>query len=540
MALPQAKISPTIKEKRYNTLNFLEASVMGGNKVHISEVDSYQISDLSGERFTYKEAIETYITFDARPSVKLLRSYGWFREDADIQPIVAYIPTHLLYDKSKLTAYRDYTNQGIPNELVQSGKTIYKISEDFSTVIYVDESHSLNWFSIFFKQPNNTYEEDLLVTNYIQSYFTDFEITNIYMDQTADRILVTSFDEVNNVHRNILFTRDKTLGTIEVTPLPEDYTTTNITSVYYHEATIAVTTIDSLVILNLVTGTQLATTPLTSPCVISDYNGEIVILERHILTYHETYIYRFDNSTLTRLDTGVEAISLTKGVVSPDGKTIAVLDTGNRLRVYNRTFNTLAPLYYIYLNDLDLNSVDVLIDDANIYIVGKSGSTQESIFKVFEYDLETYINHANLFIDLSNETNIGYTTIYKLGNTIYLVDSLIGAYAKITSTGYPNYSKAVANYTLLTGEDIQPIIETGESSKYLLNPLKIIRGTLVDIEYDFIENTENLFYVVDVKVDTVSVNYVANLMPYKYDKEPEGEPDTNIPMFNIDVRNQGI
>jgi len=54
------------------------------------------------------------------------------------------------------------------------------------------------------------------------------------------------------------------------------------------------------------------------------------------------------------------------------------------------------------------------------------------------------------------------------------------------------------------------------------------------------EHDENLFYVTDVKVDTISINYVANLMPYKYDNPNEGEPDSNIVEFRGDTRDAGL
>lgn len=99
MALKKAQIRPELSEKRQLTLDFLEASVMQGSEVIITPVKNTEITDLSGEIFTYYPSINTYITFDERPSVKLLRAYGWFREDADIQPIIAFIPSHLLYSK---------------------------------------------------------------------------------------------------------------------------------------------------------------------------------------------------------------------------------------------------------------------------------------------------------------------------------------------------------------------------------------------------------------------------------------------------------
>lgn len=99
VAVKQAQIRPDLREKRQLTLDFLEASVMQGSEVDITPVIHSNITDLSGEEFTYLPSINTYITFSERPSVKLLRQYGWFREDAEIQPIVAFMPTHLLYKK---------------------------------------------------------------------------------------------------------------------------------------------------------------------------------------------------------------------------------------------------------------------------------------------------------------------------------------------------------------------------------------------------------------------------------------------------------
>lgn len=99
MALQRAQVRPNLQEKRHMTLDFLEASVMQGSEVNITPVKSTEITPLSEEKFTYLPTVNTYITFNERPSVKLLKSYGWYREDAEIQPIVAYIPTHLLHSK---------------------------------------------------------------------------------------------------------------------------------------------------------------------------------------------------------------------------------------------------------------------------------------------------------------------------------------------------------------------------------------------------------------------------------------------------------
>lgn len=99
MALPKAKILQTVQEKRYYTLNLLEAAVMSGNRVGIHTVKTSDLTNKSGEVYTYDEPIYTYVIFDERPKVHLLKTLGWYREDTSELPILAYIPTHLLYKK---------------------------------------------------------------------------------------------------------------------------------------------------------------------------------------------------------------------------------------------------------------------------------------------------------------------------------------------------------------------------------------------------------------------------------------------------------
>lgn len=146
MALAQAKISPTIKEKRYNTLQFLEACVISGNQVKIGVVDEYQLTTLSGEIFTHLPMITTYIIFNERPSVQLLRKYGWYREDQDILPIVAYIPTHLIYDKEKLAEVEQEKLELEPDEeptLKEQDAVInYTLLDGTTTKQLVDEGES--------------------------------------------------------------------------------------------------------------------------------------------------------------------------------------------------------------------------------------------------------------------------------------------------------------------------------------------------------------------------------------------------------------
>lgn len=121
MALRQAKIQPRIEEKRYITLQLLEASFVSGNEVDITPVDEYTLTDLSGEQFTYLPKVSTYVIFDERPKVHLLKNLGWYREDSEIVPIIAYIPTHLLYDKATDEVINEVKLNG--NEMQQLVKT---------------------------------------------------------------------------------------------------------------------------------------------------------------------------------------------------------------------------------------------------------------------------------------------------------------------------------------------------------------------------------------------------------------------------------
>lgn len=98
MAKAVAKLRQTKNEKYYYTLQFLESSFMLGSEVDITPVEKYSLGYASGEKFKYGKTVNTYIIFDERPKVNLLQRLGWFREGQDA-PILAYIPTHLLYDK---------------------------------------------------------------------------------------------------------------------------------------------------------------------------------------------------------------------------------------------------------------------------------------------------------------------------------------------------------------------------------------------------------------------------------------------------------
>lgn len=92
---------------------------------------------------------------------------------------------------------------------------------------------------------------------------------------------------------------------------------------------------------------------------------------------------------------------------------------------------------------------------------------------------------------------------------------------------YDKQTEEVVNEVLLDGNEMQDLVALGESEHYELKDLKITRGALIEIYYDFNPDKLNKFYVADVKTDLVSINYVANLVPYKNDKSSETDEDAN-------------
>lgn len=98
IAKKTAQLRQSTNEKKYYTLQLLESAFMLGSEVTITPVRNYKLDYKSGEKFEYKEPVDTYVIFDERPKVSLLQRLGWYREGQDT-PIIAYIPTHLLYSK---------------------------------------------------------------------------------------------------------------------------------------------------------------------------------------------------------------------------------------------------------------------------------------------------------------------------------------------------------------------------------------------------------------------------------------------------------
>lgn len=96
-------------EKNYYTLQLLESSFMLGSEVFITQVKEYSLDYKSGESFSFYPTLHTFIIFDEKPKVSLLQQFGWYREN-QTSPIIAYIPTHLLFNKE--------TNQVVNDKLI--------------------------------------------------------------------------------------------------------------------------------------------------------------------------------------------------------------------------------------------------------------------------------------------------------------------------------------------------------------------------------------------------------------------------------------
>lgn len=384
-----SRILPSLAEKRYYTLNFLESAVMGGSPVDITTVVDKEITDLSGEKFTYSdEKISTYVIFDERPKVNLLKTYGWYREDGPV-PIIAYIPTHLLYNKTggDATVFKDFYSGRVP-----------------------DSSNSYVNLPIVIKKGTVIKLQDSMFSGYTSS------LRNSFYEEAAGAGTPTN-PIISTFNRRINF---------------------NFLEGSY-----------SLSLSKFVNGAWVDALPSeTAP--------------------FENSFVKWDPSTLELTYKG----------------------TGNMTINYCSKESTSYPYF-------DENHV------------------------------QTYINTT------SNDLRTPNGLLSQVTQDIKV--------------------PAVTNYDVLSGKELKDLVKEGESENFILSPLKIIRGTLVDIKYDFLPKmpdgsddpmgVTNRFFVADSKVDLVSMNYIASLMPYRYDipkpTEEENE-DINSQYIDFDTSKFGL
>lgn len=170
MAIRQAKVQPTIEEKRYNLIQFLEAAFMQGNEVNLHTVKDYKISKLSGEAFEYNEPINTYIIYHERPKVNLLKTMGWYREDEENKPQIAEIPTWLLKDK-------------------QTGEVVNEVlleADEFQQLVKTGESQNYILEPLEIKRGTLLdIVYDFMPTNVNRFYVTDVHIDTVSINYMA-------------------------------------------------------------------------------------------------------------------------------------------------------------------------------------------------------------------------------------------------------------------------------------------------------------------------------------------------------------------
>lgn len=170
MAIRQAKVQPTIEEKRYNLIQFLEAAFMQGNEVNLHTVKDYKISKLSGEAFEYNEPINTYIIYHERPKVNLLKTMGWYREDDENKPQIAEIPTWLLKDK-------------------QTGEVVNEVlleADEFQQLVKTGESQNYILEPLEIKRGTLLdIVYDFMPTNVNRFYVTDVHIDTVSINYMA-------------------------------------------------------------------------------------------------------------------------------------------------------------------------------------------------------------------------------------------------------------------------------------------------------------------------------------------------------------------
>ena len=185
----KSKLRQTTQEKNYYTLQFLESAYVLGNEVKITPVKTYSLGDKSGETFTYDPEVNTFIIFDERPKVQLLQRLGWFREGED-SPIIAYVPTHLLYDKPE----DEEEEAKVVNDAILSGTSMKKIINN------TDEEYELKPIKIT-RGAIVDIKYDFVVNSESKFYVTDSKIDTVSLQYVA-RLVPYKDVEVSQVLEN--------------------------------------------------------------------------------------------------------------------------------------------------------------------------------------------------------------------------------------------------------------------------------------------------------------------------------------------------
>lgn len=98
------------KETMYHRKQMYENMRVHGIKAQIDSIgdihsDTYDFyGDIKDEN-SFDDSIETWLTYEETPSIKTLRSLGWYIETEDF-PVIAYIPAMYFTRDNRISSFR--------------------------------------------------------------------------------------------------------------------------------------------------------------------------------------------------------------------------------------------------------------------------------------------------------------------------------------------------------------------------------------------------------------------------------------------------
>lgn len=99
------------KETLYQRKQMYENMRVHGIKATIDSIgNSHSVTydfynDIKSEEESFDDTIETWLTYEEVPSIKTLRSLGWYIETEDF-PVIAYIPVMYLKRDGEVASFR--------------------------------------------------------------------------------------------------------------------------------------------------------------------------------------------------------------------------------------------------------------------------------------------------------------------------------------------------------------------------------------------------------------------------------------------------
>ena len=151
----------TSQETLYHRKQMFENMRVHGIKATITSIgDDYEetydfYGDITASKLSDNEQVETWLTYEEVPSIKTLRSLGWYVETEDF-PVIAYIPVMYYGRDKRIASFRpcvddkvtlvanpiddnastreflikDFKGNGFPNTIYYTCKLVpYRVSE---------------------------------------------------------------------------------------------------------------------------------------------------------------------------------------------------------------------------------------------------------------------------------------------------------------------------------------------------------------------------------------------------------------------------